>query len=138
VNSDRCYCAFCKIERRVYLKKHITIIDLIFCLILAALVSFAVKQTLDLRALIVFVVASAIMEMIIQLRRRLSLVCSHCGFDPVIYLRDHNLAARLVKAHIEERYNDPNYLLLPKPKLTPLPKKKQQIKSKETLLSRRV
>jgi hypothetical protein len=138
VSSTRCYCPFCKIERRVYLKKHISIIDLIFCLLLAGMVSFAAKQTLDPRALIVFVVASAMLEMLIQLRRRISLVCSRCGFDPVIYSRDHGLAAQLVKTHLEERQNDPNYLLFPKPKLTPVLKKKQPDKPKETLLSRRV
>lgn len=49
-------------------------------------------------------------EVITQIRRRLSLVCRKCGFDPLLYLKSPKLASERVRAVFESRLKNPNIL----------------------------
>lgn len=72
---------------------------------------YAIWQDFDPRVMIVFVVCLAFSEAFIKLRWRLSMFCSQCGFDPVLYIKHPNKAAEKVKAHLDRRKEDPKYLL---------------------------
>jgi hypothetical protein len=122
--SDRCYCAFCRSERSVYRKKHVGAIDLFLSLSAAALLSFICWQDLDPRALIFFVLAVGLAELFIVFRRRLSITCTRCGFDPVLYRRNPKAAADRVKAYYKTRREDPMWLMSPPPKLPHLSKQR--------------
>jgi len=39
------------------------------------------------------------------------MTCKHCGFDPVLYLKDVNAAVAKVQKRLEERKNDPSAML---------------------------
>ena len=65
----------------------------------------------DPRALMIFVVYLAIAEIFVQIRWRMSLSCRQCGFDPVIYKKNAEVAAEKVKDHLLRRKQDPRYLL---------------------------
>lgn len=39
------------------------------------------------------------------------MTCRHCGFDPVLYLKDVNLAVEKVQRRLEARRTDPGSLL---------------------------
>ncbi len=69
-----------------------------------------------------FLTFLVLVEVVLRLRRRMSLVCQSCGFDPVLYRAEPSLAAAKVKRFVEQRKTDPHFLL--KPALD-LPKRRQ-------------
>src|ERR1044072_2518942 len=85
--SDNCYCAFCKSKRRIYVKKHIDLVNIILTMILAASLSAGFWSGVDPRAIGILSAGLGIAEIFIYLRWRFFIVCSMCGFDPVIYRR---------------------------------------------------
>ncbi len=124
--SRRCYCAFCRSERTLYRKRHVGPIDLFLALAASTLLSFIFWQDLDPRLVVFFVLAVGLAELFIVLRWRLSVVCSRCGFDPILYRRDQKAAAARVKAHYKTRLEDPMWVMSPPPKLRPIVRKKEQ------------
>lgn len=100
---------------------------------------FAIWQQYDPRVFIVFVVCAALAEVFVKLRWRLSVVCRQCGFDPVLYLKQPEVAAAKVKMQLDNRKQDPKYLLakpLNLPALAPAKAKALNEKGKGRLLSR--
>lgn len=77
----------------------------------------------DARVIVIFVAYLSVAEIFVHVRRRLSMACPHCGFDPVIYLRDPREAARRVKLTLEERQERPEFLLSSKNPLKNLPRR---------------
>ena len=84
-------------------------------IIAAALGSFltmyAIFQEFDPRVFFIFVLYLAVSETFVQLRWRIAIVCKHCGFDPVLYLKSHEKAAEKVKTHLQLRSQDPSSML---------------------------
>ncbi len=109
--KNNCFCAFCKSPRRIYRKKNIGAVNLVAGALASVVVMFALWQQFDPRVLIVFVVCLAFSEVFIKVRWRLSIPCSQCGFDPVLYLRNPGAAAEKVKLRLDARKQDPHYLL---------------------------
>jgi hypothetical protein len=105
--SKRCFCAFCRSERVVYRKKHISLIDGSLAAAASFLLGFIVWQDFDPRILMFFAFGLGLAELFIQVRWRLSIACPHCGFDPVLYKRNKPLAAERVRAFLEIRREDP-------------------------------
>lgn len=108
-----CYCAFCRSPRRIYRAGSIGFSTVIFCLLLALPVSYALWNAINPAVLFVFVLLLAISEGVLQLRRRLSMICKQCGFDPLLYSRSPASACERVKAHLEKRKLDPMTLFSP-------------------------
>lgn len=137
-SSQKIFCAFCRIPRRVYVKKHVTLTNIFLSLAMSLLFSLLVWQRLDPRGIFVFVIGLSAAETFIQVRRRLSLCCPYCGFDPVVYMNNPSQAARSVKSHLEERQGSPQSLLSSKNPLLNLPKrslKERRDKKKDSLLT---
>jgi hypothetical protein len=107
----KAFCAFCKTPRHVYRKKRIGAFDILACALGALTVMGLVFQQWDPRVFLFFVGFLAMAEIFIQLRWRVSVVCQHCGFDPLLYLKKPDEAAEKVKLHLERRKNDPATLL---------------------------
>ena len=66
---------------------------------------------IDARGLGLAAIFVGISEVFTVLRHRMSLSCGRCGFDPIVYRRSHDEAAKLVKAHMARRAADPMTLL---------------------------
>ncbi|MCM2282890.1 MAG: hypothetical protein NDI61_13705 [Bdellovibrionaceae bacterium] len=122
--SQRCFCAFCRSPRTVYLHQHITGVDVVLSLVASLLLMLVVFQDFDPRFLVFFVVVLAVAESFIHIRWRLTITCPRCGFDPIIYKRDPARAAARVKAFLDRRKEDPLSALAPPPNLPVIVKKK--------------
>lgn len=109
--ESNCYCAFCKSPRRIFKKKRIGLLNLLLSLISGNALGFLIFGEFDPRALLFCVLFLALAEGFIQTRWRLSVICSQCGFDPVLYVKSAPAAAEKVRLHLEKRKTDPRYLL---------------------------
>jgi hypothetical protein len=125
-----CYCAFCRSERKVYSKKNIGISDILASALGAGAVMFAIFQEFDPRVMLLFVAFLAIAEIFVQIRWRLTISCKHCGFDPVLYVKDTEKAVARVKLRLDQRQKDPASLLAEPLVLPKLPKAKAELLEK--------
>ena len=105
--SRRCFCAFCRTPRTVYRKKHVSFFDVVLAGGASALLSFIIWQEFDPRALMFFTFGLGVAEIFVVVRFRVSIPCSHCGFDPVLYKKYPERAAARVKEIIDLRREDP-------------------------------
>jgi hypothetical protein len=78
---------------------------------MSLLIMWARWQSFNPKCFAVFAAVFMTMEVIIQLRRRLNLTCQFCGFDPVLYRKNPEAAARTVKDHLDHIRQDPDFLL---------------------------
>lgn len=116
------YCAFCKTGRRVYRKKSLSPLDFLLISSLCGLIMWLLVQSFDPRVIIFLVMALVAAETTIHFRWRLALVCRHCGFDPVLYLKSPDKAAARVRFHLDTRQEAPEALFGP---ALQLPKRKR-------------
>lgn len=109
--KKNCFCAFCRSPRRIYKKRNIGVLNVLYAGIAALVLMYAFWQDFDPRGLMIFAILLAISETFIQFRWRLSIPCRQCGFDPVAYLKDPEMAAEKVSQHLRKRREDPRYLM---------------------------
>lgn len=122
----RCFCAFCKAERKIYLKKHVDLTNVGGAVLLAMTAGQVIWGAPDPRALVLFCIAIVSGEVFVYLRWRASLVCNLCGFDPIIYKRSPEKAAQAVRAFFDERSENPNFWLSRSPLLERQKQKRAQ------------
>jgi hypothetical protein len=96
-------------------------------LLISIMFMWSIWQRLEPRGIFIFIVVQVFIELVIHFRWRLSLTCPHCGFDPLIYLKDQNRAAEKVKNYLERRKLDPRFLLAPALNLS----RRSEVKSRE-------
>jgi hypothetical protein len=108
---DRIYCAFCKSPRRVFRRKHTGPFQWLGCALAAAFLSYVFVQGIEPLAFGFFVGFLVAAEAFVQFRWRASVICSECGFDPVLYLQDRPEAVIRVKEHLKARAEDPMQLI---------------------------
>lgn len=106
-----CFCAFCKSERKIYRKRRSDLTNIAWSGFGALAMMFALFHGFDPMVFLFFVSFLIAAEIFVQLRWRTSVVCRHCGFDPVLYVKNPNIAAQKVKIRLDERKNDPASLL---------------------------
>lgn len=123
--GTRCYCAFCRSERRVYLKKHLSLVDGVFAIAASVSLMLVIWQDFDPRVFVFVGASLCVTEVFIGIRWRLSIACTRCGFDPVLYKKNPELAAERVRAHMERAKEDPISLFNPPPKLPTVKKSKK-------------
>lgn len=110
-SSHKGFCAFCREPRVVFRKKRVNLYNLMTCLLGTAIFCAMYWSAFDPRAILIFIFAMAISEIFLQIRWRMSVVCRHCGFDPVIYVKNTDRAAEMVKEQLLRRQNDPRFVL---------------------------
>ena len=120
-----CYCAFCRNPRRVYRKQSLSFVNFLQALGIALSASYLFWRELNAKALLIFAIALMSLEIIIIIRTRIDSTCPHCGFDPVLYVRNREAACVKVKKYIELRQNDPDVWLARKPPLRFTKRKKK-------------
>ena len=99
---EKCWCAFFLLERRVYRKRHISLVNFALAFFLSVVITLAFGQPLDAKMTFLFVIFLILAEVFIQVRWRLTLACPFCGFDPVLYIRDRDRAVNQVKIKLEK------------------------------------
>ena len=65
-----------------------------------------------------FFISIVCAEIFVKVRFRLALQCRTCGFDPVVYIKNPQLACNDVKKVLERRKSDPT-MILKKPLFLP-------------------
>lgn len=98
-------------------------------LFVTGVLALAIWDGPDLRSMLIFMGMAFTAQVSLRMRYRQSVKCPHCGFDPILYKVAPEEAAQLVKAHLEQRRDNPEYLLRPRPKIKPLYLSKEQIKA---------
>jgi hypothetical protein len=108
-----CYCAFCKIERKVYTNKHLDLLAVLSLVGFGIILTFAVFKELDPRGLAIVGTLLIMGELFSQTKWRTAMICRNCGFDPVVYVRNPEQAGLKIKAFLEKRSESPEHLLMP-------------------------
>ncbi len=124
ISRKSCYCAFCKVERKVYAKKHLGLVDIIGLVGLSMLITVTIFKTMDPRGLVITGTMLIVAELFSQTKWRASMICRNCGFDPVIYVRSPEQAGLKIKAFLERRREMPEFLLRA-PVVLPVKKEKK-------------
>ncbi len=84
-----------------------------------------VWQEINPKVVLFFIVYLVIAEIFVQVRWRFNVICQRCGFDPILYRRNPELAVVKVKTHLTEREKNPASLLM-SPLDLPFQKKKDE------------
>lgn len=108
-----CYCAFCKTPHRIYKKKGIGFFHLSISLLLTVSFMWGYWGTWHLQAIPILLISLFLSELLTHFRWRLALICRQCGFDPLIYKKNPQLAASKVKTFLVRRKTEPSFLLAP-------------------------
>ena len=117
------YCSFCSLPHRVYSKNHIGVPEMLAFGAISMVGSFAIWEEFHWAGCVVFVMLTSLTEIIYRMRWRHSVACKNCGFDPYLYKKAPEDAAQLVKDFLENRRDNPAYLLRPRPQIKPMAKK---------------
>lgn len=86
-------------------------LDVMIAVAMGLLVFAPFTDGLDARGFGLAAVFVGIAEIFTVIRHRMSLRCGRCGFDPIVYRRSQEEAARIVRSHLERRAEDPRTLL---------------------------
>lgn len=88
-------------------RKRLGILNILGAFTGAMAFNYIFRHQIDPIVFVIFVANLFIIELALQIRWRMSLICHECGFDPVIYKRNPELACRIVKSKIDLRKADP-------------------------------
>ncbi len=121
--SERRICVFCKLDHRVYTKKEVSFLDVIVLLVVTGVMAFAIWGGPDLRSMLIFMSLAFVLQVFLRVRYRESVKCPHCGFDPILYRNNNEDAAQKVKTFMENRADNPQYMLKPRPRIKALIRK---------------
>jgi len=94
----RAYCPLCSKEINFRLPKRPTprhVFQVAFTSLLAV---WLLWPWLGIKGVVVFIPLWGAFEFIFRVLKRQQVVCTHCGFDPVLYKRDRKLARQKVEA----------------------------------------
>jgi len=107
----RCFCAFCRKPRKVYVKRHLSWTDVGSSIVLTAVSTAVIWKTVSPKGILVLIAFLILAEIIVQMRWRVSLPCPQCGFDPLLYKRSPELASKQVRRFYEQRRERADFLL---------------------------
>lgn len=115
--KDECFCAFCKSSRYYYSKKHIDFVNVTVVLVMAVLITTGLWTWWDPRGIGIVVLGLGLAEAFVYLRWRFSVICTSCGFDPVLYMSAPDRASARVRAFYDKKVVDPKFMLSNSPLL---------------------
>ena len=127
--SEKVFCAFCRLERRVYTKKNISWTNVVLALLCSLLLTLIVWGGIDPRAFLIFIFLLICSDVFIRFRWRMALACPHCGFDPLLYKRDPDETVKRVKLRLDEVRRSEQYIFQANNPLSHLPVIRPQEKS---------
>lgn len=101
------FCAFCRSPKTYFKRRRLGFLNMTVAFICALAINFIFTQSIDFRVFVIFIANLFVIEMAIQIRWRMSLICHECGFDPIIYKRNPELACQMVKLKTDVRKLNP-------------------------------
>ena len=107
------YCAFCRSPHRYYAKKGIGLIHLFISILLTVCFMWGYWGNWNQQAVPILLISLSLGELTSHFRWRLALICRQCGFDPLIYQKNPDVAAQKVKEFLIRRKTEPHFLLSP-------------------------
>lgn len=114
---DHRFCAFCKAKRRVYIKKHVDLTNVVCAIAFSLATTYASWASPDPRGFVIFGMFIMGAEIFVYMRWRTAIVCKMCGFDPVLYKKSPQRASRQVKDFFAEQVENPEFWLTKSPLL---------------------
>jgi len=111
------FCAFCKAKRQVYNKKHVNLTNVVCAAAFTLAFTYAYFAEPDPRGLMVFCVFIIFSEIFVYMRWRNGVVCSMCGFDPILYKKSPQKASLRVSEFFKEQVENPEFWLSRSPLL---------------------
>jgi glutaredoxin len=105
------YCAFCRLQRNVYAKKHVDWTNVLWSFLVSLLVMIVIWGNFEPKFLVFFAITVTIAEVFVHVRWRMGMPCPHCSFDPVLYKTDRAKAAQIVKQKLEKVRASGKYML---------------------------
>ncbi|OQW46863.1 MAG: hypothetical protein A4S09_02850 [Proteobacteria bacterium SG_bin7] len=111
-----CYCAFCKSPRKYFIHKSLRPIHYVQAALLSTLLMYLIWSEFEARVFLIMAALLIALELGLLVRWRLYISCSKCGFDPVLYRKDPEIASKKVTQFMERYAADPQFELLPNPK----------------------
>lgn len=108
---EKVYCAFCRLERNVYAKKHVDWTNVLWSFLVSVLLMLTIWGEFEPKFLVIFTICISIAEVFVHIRWRMALPCPHCGFDPLLYKVDREKAAAIVKENLEKLRTSGQFLL---------------------------
>lgn len=99
------------------MQKHVQLFEIAISLAGSIILMLFFFQNFDFRVLVFFGVLLSLFEFFVQMKYRLGMECSHCGFDPLLYMKSKDKACAQVKTHLEARKNNPNVYMSSRPQL---------------------
>lgn len=100
------FCAFCRSPKTYFKRRRLGILNILAALAGAMAFNYLFRHQIDPIVGVIFIGNLFVIETAIQIRWRMSLICHECGFDPVIYKRNPELACQMVKNKIDIRKSD--------------------------------
>jgi hypothetical protein len=114
---EPCFCAFCKAKRKVYTKKHIGLTNVACAAVFALTTTYAAYGDPDPVGIMIFCVYVMGAEIFVYYRWRQSVICSMCGFDPIVYKKSPAKASLRVGEFFKEQVENPEFWLSKSPLL---------------------
>ncbi|MBX3022386.1 MAG: hypothetical protein KF799_12000 [Bdellovibrionales bacterium] len=114
---DERFCAFCRSPRRLYVKKHVDLTNVLGVLLVTGALTHVLWGGPDPRGVVLFMTFIVTGEVFIYLRWRASIVCRMCGFDPLIYKKSPERAAKAVNQFFKEQAENPAFWMSKSPLL---------------------
>lgn|GEM_PF-3486817 len=126
-------CTFCRLPIKIYNKKDLSLVETFLALVLFGFLSSLVWSQFLWKGFFFSLLGLTLMQGFVKLRWRARMSCKHCGFDPIAYMRDPEVAANRVNAFMERRRGNPAYILRAKPNI-PVKVKKVKVSASHQLL----
>ena len=99
---------------------------------ISALMSYAFWESLHPLSAVFALSFLVLAEIGIRMRRRAEVVCRKCGFDPVLYKKNHELAKLKVQEFFKKNIMDPDVPLIN----SPLVELRKKIKNQEKITAK--
>ena len=109
--TEKIYCAFCKLQRKVYKTKHLTWTNVLLAFGMSLVLMYGLWQQMDGRVTLIFAINIIVGEIFVYMRWRLSMKCPHCHFDPLLYKSNRPKLVRQVRERLDELRVSGGYLL---------------------------
>ncbi len=99
-------CPLCKVHRKVSLRQRPGGIHYLQVFLSTLMVTLLFWNWFNWKGLVSFLPLWSVFEVVYRWRMRVILVCSQCGFDPYLFLINHEWARREVENHWRKKLSE--------------------------------
>ncbi|MBX7231894.1 MAG: hypothetical protein K1X29_07385 [Bdellovibrionales bacterium] len=107
---QECFCAFCGSTRKVLRRRQPLGIHFFGSAILTAIITLLVWEELHPKGLVLWGIIFSLLETSNLWLWRIGIICPHCGFDPILYLKNPQQAAKRVRNLFDRKKQKEDFL----------------------------